>query len=92
LNQRNHCETCRYKPVKAPPTIARTMPDASGDINTTAVLARCYDPICGTCDIRATLRAERLFILLFCGAPVVADEKKFRSSALTPVLTCLHLI
>jgi hypothetical protein len=50
MGQRNHCRNPPLQIRKTPPMIARTMPDAKGDINMTAVFG-------GTCDIRATVRA-----------------------------------
>src|ERR1700732_1213663 len=48
---------CPYDPGPLAITLNITMPDAWANINAAACLPTVCDPICGTCDIRATVRA-----------------------------------
>jgi hypothetical protein len=50
---------CPFDPGPLAITLTITMPDAWTNINATASSLTGSDPICGTCDIRATVRALR---------------------------------
>jgi len=50
---------CPFDPGPLTIALTITMPDAWANINATACLLMGSDPICATCDIRATVRAPR---------------------------------
>jgi hypothetical protein len=83
---------CPYDPGPLAIALTMTMPDAWANINAAASSVEDSDPICRTCDIRATDEATsapplRRFIL----AIVIACEKNLSRGGLARLLDYAHL-
>ena len=60
-------------------TLSITMPDACVNINAASSLVTGTDPICGTCDIQATVRVQRrINIDCFAWGVVVPARENLR--------------